>query len=349
MAPIQTRFVFGLDHVKPNARDVLTLAPGRIAGIAPGSRACVRKKLDGNEDAIGYARFEDGLELLFLADSHFGAMPATLAVSRCHERFAAATGSLTRRLFLAHLALDDEIRAEKRRQPDRLHAGCGTTLITVAAVDGRAALCSTGDSLAFVAREGRVRECAELVNGLFLGERAPNQARFRGLLEDRGWLDPDLPADRRAAAYYELAALASAASSRRLDESGARAAAARIAHWSGRSFEPPIEELLTPWSPLYGACLAALPRFETFSLEPDDALLLASDGIEPEVSGLSREALAEVLTDSRLEPAKMAARLLKRAGRGGDNLAILYARGFSAAAPDRRETRAEPDSRPPEA
>ncbi len=297
--------------------------------MAPGVRACVRAKIDGNEDALGWIK-NDSLELLLAADSHYGAHAGVWAVSRFWAHFSRMTGPLARRLFLAHLAIHEDIRAESRRRGPRMHPHCATTLVSAALHGCDIAYCSTGDSSLFLADSEGVRDWAE-PSGVFLGDPFQHPLQATRFLEELGCLDPLADAGTVGAVLYELGRLARVAASGRLDGDAVRTGVAAMEEAAGRPLGIAREEMAAPWAPIYGVALRTLPVFGSRRLRPGDRLLLATDGIEPDKCGLPRKALHEILVDDRLDARARMEKLLKKStGRQGgkDNLAMLLAEGF---------------------
>jgi hypothetical protein len=102
----KTTLVFGRNYTKPNQIETFALAPNRIGALTPGRKSSIRRKQDGNEDALARVVTQNREELLLIADSHFGSLAADAAVSQFEHCFSRTSGKPLSRLLAAHFLTD---------------------------------------------------------------------------------------------------------------------------------------------------------------------------------------------------------------------------------------------------
>lgn len=324
-SPDLTHLVFGSRFAKPNLRRVLSFAPNLVGGLTPGKKAAVQRKISGNEDSMGYIRRQGSLELMLLADSHFGSMAGDFAVTHFLEYFERAEGNICFRLFAAHMRLDEAVRREKLRNTE-LHPACATTLLSVCIHEGRIHYCSTGDSRLFLIRGLRLLDLNEIQDHLFVGDTFYHLAQIYRTLEQFGCLDTTLEPAKAIRVIFELTRIHQQLGSGRFDAQSVGVILEGVSELCGSHFPIKPDELSVPWHPLNLMIAKTLPVWGSLFPRPGDGLFLASDGIEEEVSGLSREAVGTIVCDMRLTLEKRAEKLLKKSlGKNGghDNLMFL--------------------------
>ncbi|MDJ0835336.1 MAG: PP2C family serine/threonine-protein phosphatase [Acidobacteriota bacterium] len=326
----KTFTIHGTDYVKPNQAEVFEFGPKRVGGITPGRKSCIKKKVDGNEDAMAVINVNQQVDLLLLADSHYGAMPANYAVDHFARIFGEMQGSNPRRLFFSHLTLDREIR-EKREPRGGLGEGASTTLISVALKGDTVAYCSTGDSRFYRLRDGHMQEMIEIHDGLFLGDNYKPIRRFmRGLMKE-GIVDEITydDNDKMSDILFQLTKIHKQVKAGRADLPSIEEITDGIGRTAGIPFPISAEELAKEWHPLNLEMGRLLPTWGSFTVKPGDILLMATDGIEPEVSNCSPEEIQDVLEDASVPLIEQAAAILEKClGKkgGNDNLTFMIQR-----------------------
>ena len=323
----KAHLIYGTDYIKPNQTKTFLLGDRRVGGITPGRKSSIKKKMDGNEDAMAVIGVNQQVDLLLLADSHFGAMPATYCVDHFNRIFGEMKGSNPRRLFFTHLVLDQEIRQAKESL-EGLPGGASTTLISVAIKGDTAAYCTTGDSRFYVLRGGQLQEVVELHDALFLGDSYKPIRRFmRTLLKldviDELTYDDD---DKMRDILFQLTKIHKQVKASRVDPPSVQQIIDEITQAAGIPFPISAEELSKEWHPLNLEMGQLLPSWGSFTLKEGDILFLATDGIEPETSGLPLEDLQDILADSNLSLESQVQTILDRClGKkgGNDNVTLL--------------------------
>lgn len=310
--------------VRPDEIRVIDLG-SRVAGaLTPGHKRTIRTKTDGNEDALALMSFGDQGELYLIADSHFGAFSSNTAVDLFLPVVQSYHGSHEARLFFTHLEIDRQLGAKKRDQ-GQVAEGCSTTLLSVWSVNDQLIWASSGDSSIFLLRDGKLQQVNRGHHALYLGDpiNAPRQANF----ELDGYVPPDVLRDteRFDQALLGLVQICSSVSHGR--HANHIADMLKVLEQK-LGFELLVEpkDIVTPWSPL-NICLAQwVPEFGRFTMKKGDQVLLASDGLEASVSGLSIKDLQEFMLSANGSAAARVSELMLRVlGREGgmDNCALV--------------------------
>lgn len=324
---IQT-YHLGSQYLKPGQADELKLADRVFGGICPGNKACLKKKHDGNEDALGFVQLPSGHQLLLLADSHYGALASELAVPGFLEHFYQAEGNIPQRLFAAHISLDNQIRDQKARD-GRVYPGCATTLISVYLAPGLVNWVSSGDSHLFLYRNQRLRKINPSHETLFLGDSYCSPARLSQMLESQGVTDVVTPDSAVVTIMFLLSQFRRELEDSVVDINRAGELAQEISELSGLPFPDGVDKLLNTWHPINQLVYEAAPRWGTFELKPEDRLLMATDGIDENETGVPLSHLEKLFQVEEDLKKLNSALLEKTAGRkgGDDNLMFLLA-GF---------------------
>ena len=324
MTPASSFLVLGSEYNKPNITKTFSLAQDLAAALSPGRRAGFRRKLDGNEDAMGVIPLKGG-QLLLMADSHFGNTAGHLAVTGFERYFRSRRGNPVRKMFSAHLALDRWIREQKLREP-RVHPGCATTLLSAFVSGKTLQYCNWGDSRLFLVRGGRLKVLNEAHEDYFLGEAFSRLDQLRRLLELHECIDQLTKNERLDEIAFLLTVIFRQVRGGSADLATIEAAVEAIETLSGIPFSIDLDELLREWHPLHMGIAGSLPTWGELVLRPGDCLCMASDGIDEEVSGCSLEELEQVLGAVEVPLVERAETLLARCmGKkgGNDNLMVL--------------------------
>jgi len=319
--------VYGSDYTKPNMTKVFTFGRKRAGGLTPGRKAGIKKKADGNEDAMAALDVNSQIELLLVADSHFGAMAANYCIENFESIFRKMEGSTPRRLFLSHLALDKAIFQRHDNRGVRSH--CATTLISVAIKGDVAAYCSSGDSRFYVLRAGHMREVNDIQDGLFLGDSFRHVDRFTRMLEKAGCIDVVTTEDQIQDTLFQLTKIYKQVKANRVDPPSVLKILEGIGRSVGFPFPIAPEEISTEWHPFNLEMGKLLPSWGSFTLKQGDVLFLASDGLEEEVSGCPLGDIQGVLEEKDMDLETQAQTILDKClGKrgGGDNLTFIIAR-----------------------
>lgn len=317
------RYVYGRDYLEPNQRALFQFNENRAGGVTPGNKMTIRQKMDGNEDAMAWIPLEDGRELWLLADSHLGRIAGELSVSAFQEHFKPQADQPALGLFNTHLALNEAVRLAKEENR-QLPLNCATTLVSVLIEGDRATFCSTGDSHVFHVRNGRASDMFEPNPGLFVGDAGNGMRTLYRYLDDAGMVDAVTDEETLHAVYFELAQLISEEA---MTEERVGEIMARVHALTKLKPNLPIHELTQAWHPLRVLLTRTLPVWGTLQLKPDDAILIASDGIDEETSNLTMKDIGKIFKKTEAPAQQQAEALLDKAmGKRGcdDNLMFLF-------------------------
>ncbi len=324
-----SHLVFGTDYIKPGLEKILSFGPQRVAGITPGKKQSLRRKLDANEDCLAVLSGAPGEELLLVADSHYGALASAVCIREFEGLLRRTDEPAQRRLLRVHFQLDDLIRATKAKPEWRAQSDCSTTLVSAMISGSTLTFANSGDSRLWLCRQGQIRDLIgnEDAPPLFLGDDQVHLFQMLPYLERLGMIDGG--AERAVAIealllLHELSAHVRAGSGR---EPVTQLVGA-LQTLTGLELPMPIEELLESWHPIHMQVQASLPQVGVCHLRQGDVLLMASDGIDEPESGISQEAVADLLAESKHSLEKRASRLLSACmGRNGgnDNLSFILA------------------------
>lgn len=324
-----SHLVFGTDYIKPGLEKIFSFGPRRAAGITPGKKQSLRKKLDANEDCLALLQTGAGEELLLVADSHFGSLASAVCIREFAGLLRSGSERDQRRLLRVHFQLDDLIRETKAKPEWRAQAECSTTLVSAMLQGSTLTFANTGDSRLWLCRQGEIRDLIgnDDAAPLFLGDAKTHLYQLVPYLERLGLIDD---VTERAVLIevlllvHELSALVRAGMGR---EAVAQVAA-ELQLLTRVELPMPLAELLESWHPIHMQVQARLPQVGVCHMREGDVLLLATDGIDEAESGVTLQTIAEVLGESRHSLEKRAQRLLERCmGRAGgnDNLAFILA------------------------
>jgi len=321
------RTIKGTDHTKPNSQIIVPLGKGWVAGMTPGRKSCIKRKQDGNEDALAYVPVNQQTELFLVADSHFGALPADHAVTSFASCFREVSGSNPRRLFCSHLILDGAIR--EATESASLGPSSATTLVSVTLKGDTVAYCSTGDSILYLLRAGHMEEVYERHQSLFLGDGGKPIARFVRHLEKLGAIDDMTSPEQIHDTLFQLSKIFKQVHHRRVDPPSVAKILDDLSHRLGIPFPISAEEIAEPHFFLNTEMAARLPVWGSFTVQPGDVLLMATDGLDEEVSDCPVEEVQAILDQPDQAPEAIAENLLTRClgkNGGGDNLSFILVR-----------------------
>ena len=321
------QYELGPSYVKPGKTDLISFASRVFGGICPGNKACVKKKFDGNEDAMGFLRLPAGHVVMLAADSHYGALASELAVTRFMEHFNKAEGNIPQRLFGAHMALDKLIR-DTKAHCEGVYPNCATTLISVYVAPGLANWCSSGDSHFFLHRQGRMRKINKNHETLFLGDVYCNPGKLWDKLESTGVTDAMTEDAKIVEIMYLLSQFRRDSDESVVDIDRAEALAVEIGTLAGIPFPDDPAKFLNAWYPLNQLTYETAPRHGMIELQDGDTLLLATDGFDEAETGVPLSE-TEALIGAESDPKQLTEAILKKcAGRkgGNDNLMFMLAR-----------------------
>ncbi len=317
--------IFGSQYAKPKSTEVFPFEDRVAGGLAPGHKACIKKKMDGNEDAMAFGRLSSGEAVMLLADAHFGSSAGETAVAGFSSVFQEAVGSNTLKLLTSHFRLDEKIRDQRAADPHNLSS---TTFISVLAESNCAHWCSTGDSHLFLLRRGELSKINESHPNLFVGDVSASITGVRWILRKFGCIDDMTETDPMIQALYEVTAFRKRVDIMDASVDDAQALLARIESITGLPQTIDPEDLLQTWFELYLDLSKCAPFWGTQRLVAGDVLLLASDGIDEVESNCSLEDLEETMARDN-DVQVMVKNILKKCTtrRGNnDNLMILAAR-----------------------
>ena len=228
-----------------------------------------------------------------------------------------------------HLTLDDMIRQEKQVQALKgVHPGCATTLISAHCHERKLRFVSTGDSLIYLLREGDLIDINQNRTGLFLGDSHNHVLQVSRKLRRLGCIDAMTEQSQVVAIVGHLADAHAMLKAGKASKAAMGTLIQRISAIVGFPIPLKPEALMSESGELQIQLATTLPESGTVTLKPGDLLLIATDGLEAEVSGCSLETVREVLATAAPSLEKKAAYLLKKClgwHGGGDNLTVFLA------------------------
>ncbi len=325
MPPLQFRTLFGPQVVRADEVRIVDLGSNLAAGLTPGHKRALKTKTDKNEDAVAIFQFPSNVELFLVADAHFGAATSSSAVEWFVPVFESLKGSLESRLFCTHLEIDRRLDAFKLDQPT-ISDGSSTTLLSVLIHDQHVIWASSGDSLLYLWRDDKLFQINRGHHALFLGDALNAPRHAAAILE--GYVSP---ATARDIGLFDqvllgLAQLAHARESYKGSETMVAEVISLLERRLGCELLLEPKDVLTPWSRLNIGIAQAVPEFGRFKLAENDLILLASDGLDAAVSGLSQDDIRLILGsgegDAEVRVREMLDRVLSRDG-GMDNCSVV--------------------------
>lgn len=293
------------------------------AAITAGKKSSVRRKTDGNEDALAVIPLAPETTLFLIADSHYGALAADVAVSAFQEQLAETQGSWKQRLFQTTFQIDAAIT--KNKQTTSVHPGCATTLISVVLEQNRLHYAAYGDSRCWLVRDDHFTDLIPIQQGLFLGEQYSTLRPIFSLLEQAQFVDTLSDPAHVSLTCFALLELYHQTQKRTLSDEEIEQVLNGLHKLTGLQTNIPINDFKQSWLDLYLKLERVAPRYGTTTLQQGDRLFLATDGIEEEMSALPAAKLKEYLcADEAI--AKRAERIMKACmgwRGGGDNLSFI--------------------------
>ena len=321
------QYELGTQYVKPGKSDIISFATRVSGGVCPGNKASIKKKFDTNEDALGFLRLPAGHAIMLASDSHYGALASELAVTRFMAQFQNAEGNILQRLFGAHVSLDTLIREEKAHRGG-VYPNCAATLISLYVAPGLVNWCSSGDSHFFLHRDGRMRKINKNHETMFLGDSYCHPGKLRSKLESMGVIDVMTSDLNVLEIMYLLSDFRRELDDSVVDIDMAEALTAKISELAGIPFPEDADKFLNAWNPLNQLVYETAPRWGMTEIQEGDTILLATDGIDEEETGVPLVEL-EAMIGEESNMDKLAGDILKKcAGKkgGNDNLMFMLAK-----------------------
>lgn len=310
----------GADYLNPGQIHYEDVASWLAGSIAPGNKKCVETKWEGNEDALAALMSQSGL-LLLLGDSHFGRFAAEQGMALFSDILKQASGAPERKLFLATLALDQEIRRAKVGQQPPIHPSCATTFIAVWIQDDTFAWSSVGDSRLWHIRAGEVFGLNDLSHQ-FLGDVHHLLFPLLEFAEEWQWPVDEHNVLDREELWWLLSKLNRYL--RGLPSPGFQLDSVQESLTQLLPDSTDFEALFKiAWHPFHMQAKSCLPEWGTGKLRTKDRLVLISDGMEPSASGVSTEELMDLASSNHGPPLEILKKIMSACmGRrgGGDNL-----------------------------
>jgi serine/threonine protein phosphatase PrpC len=322
-AEVVAHFLLGSDCTRAGKIRIETPKPDWVMASTAGSSQAIRKKHDANEDAA-MLRLDPAGMLAAVADAHFGCQASHQAIQQIPAQMDLLEGSLEKRIFHLHFQLDRHLLA--------LGGPSATTLACAFLNGDRLVWASSGDSQLCLLRKGRLHLLNPLQHEFFLGPPNDKLVQVRhewfpeglpeglpeGCRERNGEWDLPIPFLLGMTHFSQQVvqgALSRDQALRILD-----ILVSRLTHALPYS----VDDFLKPWHPWHLFTLAQLPSWGSQKMEAGDVLMLATDGIEPRVSGVSLEEVNALLNEEKtlVEKAETILRLLLRAG-GKDNCTLI--------------------------
>ena len=294
----------GKEHRTPDTFHLDDISQHVALGTTPGNPISIAKKRDDNEDAAAWVTFDHMGNLATLADAHFGAESAFIALDYMHTHFSQSVPYLLRQMFRLHLEIDNEIRS-LHKQHGRFRMTSATTFISCYILDDTAYYCSTGDSRILRLRRGQLEDLTP-AKPIFLGDPEPLWRQISILIEN--YL-PEIQKAYLDNPYHTLFQLTS-------QLRGIRLRSKKFSPKHLKNLDPKLEYNLKALVSQF------MPYFDTFGIDPGDIIILASDGITPEASALEDTDIEALLRPVPPTAVQTAEALLK-ATIGDDNLTLV--------------------------
>nr|WP_279382494.1 protein phosphatase 2C domain-containing protein [Acanthopleuribacter pedis] len=312
----------GTDYTKAGEIHHFQFNERLVAAITAGKKSSIRRKQDANEDALALIPM-DGAMLVLVADSHYGAVAANVAISRFADQLAQTKGTWKQRLFQTMFLIDNAIQEEKDRVGGR--PGCATTLIAAVIEQERLHYAAYGDSRCWLMRNDQLQDLIPVQQGLFLGEDNSPLNRIYDLLQRAQFTDSLSEPAHKSLTCFALLELYNQSQRRPLTDEEVAKVLTGLHGLTGLQTQIPAGEFKNSWLDLYIGLERVAPRYGAKNLEPGDRLFFATDGIEENQSALSLEKLGDLLR-TKDPAAKVAQKIMKACmgwRGGGDNLSIV--------------------------
>ncbi|MCB1044000.1 MAG: protein phosphatase 2C domain-containing protein [Acidobacteria bacterium] len=322
---MDAQVLLGPQVVRPDEVQYVSLNDDLVGALTPGHKRTIKTKSDGNEDCLALIRFGTAGELMLVADAHFGAATSVQAIREFPTLFSRFQGSPESRLFFTHLELDRQL-AEMKSKHSSVSEGCSTTLLSVWFDGSFLTWASSGDSILVLFREGKMQQINQTHHAMYLGDAYNAPHRCNEQLQ--AYLPEVVLADshKRDQALLGLVQTSMNRDLFKDNEGRAKDMIHALENMLGTELSVAPKDIMTPWSPL-NICLAQfIPEFGRFAPQPGDTLLMATDGIDPSVSGVPFEKLKELIEQRdksvRERLGDVMDRVLSREG-GMDNCALI--------------------------
>ncbi len=309
--------VFGSEYTKPKQIQVIVFDEQAVGGVSPGKKHCIRKKVDGNEDAMGHILMPGGGRFLLIADSHFGCGAANHAVTQ----FGHCLGDLSlppvERMLVAHYSLDRliSLQGQKTNPP----SAC--TFISLYLEADQLHWCSTGDSHLWLINQEDFQPLNQLQD-LFLGDgtlKLMHRALYKW-----GLIDALTEPEKITSIIALLKQINHQVVANCPDRAGIATLLQRISVISGNKPTFGVDEIVQPWHELHLQLPRFTPDYGSRFRRPGERLFLATDGIDEETSGCSQEQIAKLVASNQPLPQIAQTILKKTLGRSGGNDNLMF-------------------------
>ncbi len=315
--------ILGRHYAKVGEMHYFPFSETMTAAVTAGKKSSVRRKVDGNEDALAVIPLAPETTLVLIADSHYGALAADIAISAFEKQLAETQGSWKQRLFQTMFRIDAAIA--KTKQTSAVHPGCATTLISMVFEKNKLHYAAYGDSRCWLLRDHHMTDLIPIQQGLFLGEQYSTLRPIFNLLEQAQFVDTLSEPAHVSLTCFALLELYHQAQRRTLSDEEIEQVLTGLHKLTGLQTILPVGDFKQSWLELYLKLERVAPRYGTTTLQQGDRLFLATDGIEEEMSALSATKLKDHL-GAKEAVAKRAERVMKACmgwRGGGDNLSFI--------------------------
>ncbi|MCB1053546.1 MAG: hypothetical protein KDC71_23285, partial [Acidobacteria bacterium] len=197
---------------------------------------------------------------------------------------------------------------------------------TVAIQDQRLIWVSSGDSPLWLWRDQKIEPINILHHGMYLGP--PENIQAKVAEELLGNAAKTFENDQLIAFLLVLTHFSFYVTHKSLSQEKAETLFTMMGQQLGAPLPFSLDELMKPWHPAHLLCAHQLPIWGSLNLMPGDRILLASDGLEEGVSGITKRQLTEILGLEKSMP-EITKELLKQVLRkGGFDNCTLWLRGI---------------------
>lgn len=325
---MSSHILLGTDHIKVAKVHSEEPIPGFVFGTTAGRKQSIQKKLDLNEDTAAIITVPEGT-LMMVADSHYGARAAHIAAEHMADLFKAAQGSSLRRLRYTHYMIDRLICKERRQVgSENFHPHCATTLVTGLLDDKQLDLVSSGDSRAWLVRDGELEDLLRQDDdqSYFLGDGEGLMTPIARILDKLDILDVTSERDTVLKVQLCLCEIHQLVTENMATKGQIERLCQEITTIIGKPFPIETEALMEPWHSLHLSLARLTPQAASHPLYQDDVLLLATDGIDAHESAVDDRQIIKLLGNHRKPLLKRSHKLIDATtGRrgGNDNVTVV--------------------------
>lgn len=319
--------LLGTDHIKVAKVYSEEPQPDIVMATTAGRKQSIQKKQDINEDAAAVITVPEGT-LIMVADSHYGARAAHIAVEFFERFWNESDGPIMRRLRYVHYMIDRQICAERRQVgTENFHTHCATTLVSGLLDGDRITLVSSGDSRAWAVRDGEVDDLLRQDEKYyFLGDRDGLMSQAAELMDYHGILSSTTERNTVLKVLLILCEIHQQVINNLATRSQVERLCKEIETITGNPLNLDVAALLEPWHELHLVLARLTPQVASHRLDEGDVLLLATDGIDEHESAVDERQIVKLLTPSRKSLLKRTHKLVDATtGRrgGNDNVMVV--------------------------